>query len=113
MQLIAGRTAQEFNHRKKRRGTFWEGRYFATAVSTDEHLVRCLVYNDLQAAHFQWVTSALNSNQTKREPQWTEPIAVGSNKFIRQIKDRLGPKAYYRKIGSTESNLYFVKEMDA
>ena len=161
MQLIAGRTAQEFNHRKRRRGAFWEDRYFATAVSTDEHLVRCLVYIDLnmvragvvnhpgkwkvcgfneiqnprlryrildldylcritgfkeiknlQTAHFQWVTSALNSNQTKREPQWTEPIAVGSNKFIRQIKDRLGPKAYYRKIGSTESDLHFVKEMD-
>ena len=47
LQLIAGRTAQEFNHRKKRQGAFWEDRYHATAIETDEHLVRCLVYMDL------------------------------------------------------------------
>lgn len=47
LQLVAGRTAQEFNQRKGRRGAFWEDRYFATAVSNDEHLIRCLVYIDL------------------------------------------------------------------
>jgi putative transposase len=47
MQLVAGRTAQEYNRRKSRRGAFWEDRYFATAVATDRHLVRCLVYIDL------------------------------------------------------------------
>ena len=38
MQLIAGRTAQEFNQRKKRKGAFWEDRYHATAVETNHHL---------------------------------------------------------------------------
>jgi putative transposase len=47
MQLIAGRTAQEYNQRKSRRGAFWEDRYFATAISTDQHLIQCLVYIDL------------------------------------------------------------------
>lgn len=47
MQLIAGRTGQSFNQRKHRRGAFWEDRYHATAVDTDEHLARCLVYIDL------------------------------------------------------------------
>jgi len=47
MQLIAGRTAQEYNQRKIRKGAFWEDRYFATAVATDQHLVRCLTYIDL------------------------------------------------------------------
>ena len=32
MQLIAGRTAQEYNHRKGRKGAFWEDRYHATVV---------------------------------------------------------------------------------
>jgi len=45
--LIAGRTGQEFNQRKKRRGAFWEDRYHATAVEGDSHLVRCMVYVDL------------------------------------------------------------------
>ncbi len=47
MQLIAGRTAQEYNQRKGRQGAFWEDRYHATAIEIDEHLVRCLVYIDL------------------------------------------------------------------
>jgi len=47
LQLIAGRTGQEYNQRKKRKGAFWEDRYHATAVDVDEHLVRCLVYIDL------------------------------------------------------------------
>ena len=40
MQLIAGRTAQEYNQRKGKQGAFWEDRYHATA----QHLHRCLVY---------------------------------------------------------------------
>lgn len=47
LQLIAGRTAWEYNFRKNRKGAFWEDRYHATAVDTDEHLFSCLVYIDL------------------------------------------------------------------
>ncbi|HEY2922213.1 MAG TPA: transposase [Candidatus Binatia bacterium] len=47
MQLIAGRTAQDYNQRKGRQGAFWEDRYHATAIEADEHLHRCLVYIDL------------------------------------------------------------------
>jgi REP element-mobilizing transposase RayT len=47
LQLIAGRTAQEFNKRKKRKGAFWDDRYHATAIETGEHLLRCIAYIDL------------------------------------------------------------------
>src|SRR5690606_27539157 len=47
LQLIAGRTAQSFNRRKGRKGAFWEDRYHATAVESGTHLIRCLVYIDL------------------------------------------------------------------
>lgn len=47
LQLVAGRVGQEYNQRKNRKGAFWEDRYHATAVDTDEHLVRCLAYIDL------------------------------------------------------------------
>jgi putative transposase len=46
MQLVAGRTGQEYNQRKGRKGAFWEDRYHATAVETGDHLARCLVYID-------------------------------------------------------------------
>ena len=47
LQLIAGRTAQAYNQRKGCKGAFWEDRYHATAIDTDEHLYRCFVYIDL------------------------------------------------------------------
>ena len=47
LQLIAGRTAQEYNRRKERKGAYWEDRYHATAIETNEHLFKCLVYINL------------------------------------------------------------------
>ena len=47
MQLVAGRSAQEYNRRKGRKGAFWQNRYHATAIETGDHLWRCLVYVDL------------------------------------------------------------------
>ncbi len=47
LQLPAGKTAQEYNHRKRRAGAFWQDRYHATAVETGEHLRKCVVYIDL------------------------------------------------------------------
>jgi hypothetical protein len=32
------------NQRKKRKGAFWEDRYHATAVESNEHLIQRLVY---------------------------------------------------------------------
>lgn len=47
MQLVAGRTAQEYNRRKKRSGAFWEDRYHATAIMEDKYLIQCLIYIEL------------------------------------------------------------------
>ena len=47
IQLLAGKTGQEYNQRKKRKGAFWEDRYHATAVERDVHLARCMFYIDM------------------------------------------------------------------
>jgi len=47
IQLTAGRTGQEYNQRKKRKGAFWEDRYHATAVEGNEHLIHCMIYIDM------------------------------------------------------------------
>ncbi len=47
MQLIAGRSGQEYNQRKGRKGAYWEDRYHATAVESGNHLIQCLVYLDM------------------------------------------------------------------
>ena len=56
MQLIAGRSGQEYNQRKGRHGAFWEDRYHATAIEINEHLQRCLVYIDLNMVRARVVT---------------------------------------------------------
>jgi putative transposase len=46
IQLVAGRTGQEYNQRKKRKGAFWETAIM-TAIKKGEHLLRCIVYIDM------------------------------------------------------------------
>ncbi|MBX2836708.1 MAG: transposase [Gammaproteobacteria bacterium] len=62
MQLIASRTAQEFNRRKERKGAFWEDRYHATAVQTNHHLHECMTYIDLNMVR----AGAVNQPQSWR-----------------------------------------------
>ena len=47
IKLVAGRTAQEYNQRKQRKGAFWEDRYHATAVDSNRYLRQCITYIDL------------------------------------------------------------------
>ena len=44
---MAGRTGQDFNLRKKRKGAFWEDRYHATAIDKNEYLAKCMLYIDM------------------------------------------------------------------
>ena len=74
LQLIAGRTAQEFNQRKGRKGAYWEDRYHATAIESGEHLLRCLVYIDMNMVRAgavphpsQWSHGGYNEIQTPPE----------------------------------------------
>ena len=46
IQLVVGRTGQEYNQRKNRKGAYWEDRYHATAVESGDHLARCMAYID-------------------------------------------------------------------
>lgn len=74
MQLIAGRVAQEYNQRKKRKGAFWEDRYHATVIEDDEHLAQCLVYIDLNMVRagvvghpLEWPHAGFAETQQRRE----------------------------------------------
>jgi putative transposase len=138
----AGRTAQEYNQRKSRKGAYWEDRYHATAVATGSHLIQCLVYIDLNMvragvvehpsewsfggyneihnpkqrytlinrqklmdmlgildykqlgrSYNKWVDEILKKGSNKREPKWTESIAIGSKEFVVEIQTKLGIKA--------------------
>ncbi len=73
IQLVAGRCAQEYNERKKRKGAYWQDRYHATAVETGKHLLRCLVYIDLNMVRAgvvnhpsEWLFGGYNEIQSPR-----------------------------------------------
>ena len=46
-----------------------------------------------------WVEEALRGkSHHEREPRWTESIAVGSEGFVRETKEKLGIKAMGREV---------------
>jgi len=47
MQYLSGASAQDYNRRKKRHGTYWGDRYHVTLVQSGTHLARCLFYIDM------------------------------------------------------------------
>jgi REP element-mobilizing transposase RayT len=74
MQLIAGRTGQEYNQRKDRKGAYWEDRYHATAVEKGKHLFECMIYIDLNMVRAgavdhpaKWIFSGYHEIQNPRE----------------------------------------------
>jgi len=97
-QLVTGRTGQEYNQRKKRKGAFWEDRYHATAVENGEHLIRCLIYIDLNMvrtgliAHpTQWPFSGYNEIQNPKRKnilihyeKLMELLAIDSYDLLRE-----------------------------
>ena len=158
VQLIASQTAQEYNRRKMRQGAFWEDRYHATAIETDAHLHRCLVYIDLnmvragvvrhrrewthsgyqeiqqpperyrvidlaalstlcgfkqiadfQQAHREWVEAAHAMAAAGRDDRWSESLAVGSKRFVDQVKGELGIQAKHRQVAA-DGKAYALRE---
>jgi REP element-mobilizing transposase RayT len=74
IQLVAGRTAREYNLRKNRMGAFWQDRYHATAVKTGKHLIRCLAYIDLNMVRAgvvrhpgEWLYGGFNEIQKPKQ----------------------------------------------
>jgi putative transposase len=63
MQAVGRRYVRWFNDAQGRMGTLWEGRYKSTVIDTDQYLLTCMAYLDLnpvraglvgQAADYAW-----------------------------------------------------------
>ena len=85
IKLIAGRTGQEFNQRKARKGAYWEDRYHATAIEDGDHLIKCIVYIDLNMVRAgvvkhpsEWPYSGYNEIQ---QPKRKKILIIG---FIKE-----------------------------
>jgi putative transposase len=74
MQMVAGQTGQEYNRRKKHQGVYWEDRYHATAIESGMHLLKCLIYIDLNMVRTgvvshpsEWAQSGYNEIQNQKQ----------------------------------------------
>jgi len=101
IQLIAGRTGQEYNQRKRPKGAFWEDRYHATAVEGDEHLIHCMVYMDLNVVRAgvvshpeQWPFCGYHEIQIPRQRYGT--IDYQRLITLLQVRDLQGVQETYR-----------------
>ena len=97
VKLIAGRTGQEYNQRKNRKGAFWEDRYHATAVENGEHLF-------VISYHKRWVEDYLGNGKNARNDKWTKSIAVGNRDFVERLKSLKGILAIGRKSTKAEES---------
>ncbi len=66
--------------------------------------------DEFREIHKGWVIEALEKEKYReRQPRWTESIAVGSEDFVRDMKEKLGPRAIWREIVGA-NGIYELRE---
>ncbi len=66
---------------------------------------------ELRRTYREWVEESLGRGDWRREPRWTESIAVGSEEFVEKAKGQLGIRAIGREI-SGENDVYELRESE-
>ncbi len=63
-------------------------------------MAACNLQSDekLRREHGQWIEEALSNGSKKRQLEWTESIAVGSQTFIERIQKKLSSRAKGRTV---------------
>ena len=86
MKRIAGRQTRYVNKNEQRSGTLWEGRYKSSPISTDEYLLHCCRYVELNPVRagivavpeaYRWSSCGAKVGVTK--PDWLDfdPLYLG------------------------------------
>lgn len=77
MKHVAGRQTRYFNKLEKRTGSLWEGRYKSSPISTNEYLLACCRYVELnpvragiaaEPSEYRW--SSYSSKTGEEKPDW-------------------------------------------
>jgi putative transposase len=95
MQAVGRRYVRWFNDAQGRSGTLWEGRYKSTVIDTDQYLLTCMAYLDLnpvraglvgQAAEYAWSSHGHYIGQKVDKLITPHPLvwALGNTPFARE-----------------------------
>jgi putative transposase len=97
MQAVGRRYVRWFNDAQGRSGTLWEGRYKSTVIDTDQYLLTCMAYLDLnpvraglvgQAADYVWSSYGHYVGQRVDKLITPHPLVwgLGNTPFAREAK---------------------------
>lgn len=67
-------------------------------------LIDVISQDDLKRTYKDWIEDAVQKRNHIRESRWTESVAVGSEAFVLQTKEKLGLKVKGRKIIEKEDS---------
>jgi putative transposase len=95
MQAVGRRYVRWFNDAQGRSGTLWEGRYKSTVIDTDQYLLTCMAYSDLnpvraglvgQAADYAWSSHGHYTGQRVDRLITPHPLVwgLGNTPFARE-----------------------------
>ncbi len=89
MQSVGRRYVQYFNHTYSRTGTLWEGRYKATVIDSEQYLLTCMRYIELNPVRAGMV-------KRPKEYPWSSYAINAEGKTSKLIKTH----NIYRKLGA-------------
>jgi len=104
MQTIGRYYVQYFNYQYQRTGTLWEGRYKATLIDSEDYLLRCSRYIELNPvragmvkapADYPW--SSYHFNALGRENKLITPHAIYNALGVSNEKRRLNYHALFKE----------------
>ena len=92
MQMLGRYYVQYFNHSYQRTGTLWEGRYKATLIDSEQYLLTCMRYIELNPVRAQ------NMVNHPAEYPWSSYAynALGKDDSL------VTPQLEYRRLGTTK-----------
>ncbi|MFM6991591.1 MAG: REP-associated tyrosine transposase [Rhodoferax sp.] len=96
MQAVGRRYVRYFNDRQKRTGTLWEGRFKSSLIQSEQYLLACMAYIDLNpvragmvAQPDQYPWSSYTSHTGQRLEAWLTPHPLywelGNTPFAREM----------------------------
>ena len=92
LQSVGRRYVQYFNHTYKRTGTLWEGRYKATVIDSEQYLLTCMRYIELNPVRAGMVGKP-------SEYPWSSYAANAEGKYNKLIISH----EVYRQMGINEA----------
>ena len=91
LQSVGRRYVQYFNYTYKRTGTLWEGRYKLTVIDSDQYLLTCMRYIELNPVRADMV-------KKPNEYPWSSYAVNAEGKTSKMVKSH----DVYRKLGVSE-----------